>query len=364
MTVKKFVYRIVAWVVFHLKISHLIESVFNGTKQRRENTIRFSTSRIKRFLSPSAGFQILIYHNVAPQRDPFSIDTVTHKEFEAQVHHLCSCYTIYPLEFLIDEMRNGRVYDRAIAITFDDGYQNLFHYAFPVLKKYNAPATVFLVSDLIDTPKRLWFDRALMFIKHYEKENLHIERDGVELRLKTNTEAGKIHAAQKLLEFLKHLPPRKRDMILKELEHEQSHLHVDCPDKQLLTWKQIEAMQKHGIAFGSHTKQHNVVTTLSQPELNQEIAGSKALIEAHLQRPVNLFAYPNGRSGDFNATARSLLKKYGFKAAVSTIRGLNTPSTDPFALRRFRPWQTDVELFALQLTCERLQLSWRRESNV
>jgi hypothetical protein len=102
---------------------------------------------------------ILMYHRVDTRSYPFFEDVVYPKDFEMQVCFLKKNYHIVDISQL-DSIESCQTNDKdCIALTFDDGYRDVFNQAFPILKKYNVPATVFLATGYIDTHKLLWYDR-------------------------------------------------------------------------------------------------------------------------------------------------------------------------------------------------------------
>ena len=91
---------------------------------------------------------ILMYHSVSAAGGYFF--TVTPKEFETQMNYLISKgRKVIPLSALVAKLRDHNVLDGEIAITFDDGYQDNYLHAFPVLKKLHLPATIFVTTQLI-----------------------------------------------------------------------------------------------------------------------------------------------------------------------------------------------------------------------
>ena len=68
----------------------------------------------------------------------------------------------------------------------------------------------------------------------------------------------------------------------------------------MLNWDEIRVMQQHNITFGSHTVTHPILSRISAERVRTEIQRSKEMIEKHLNVPVRTFAYPVGRSQDFN----------------------------------------------------------------
>ena len=99
----------------------------------------------------------------------------------------------------------------------------------------------------------------------------------------------------------------------------------------LLTWEQAREMQQRGVTFGSHTLTHPHLTALTPEQRERELAESKRVLEEGLARPVETLAYPYG---DFSPEIASAARQAGYRAGFSTLPGLNSPATDPTALRR------------------------------
>jgi peptidoglycan/xylan/chitin deacetylase (PgdA/CDA1 family) len=116
-----------------------------------------------------------------------------------------------------------------------------------------------------------------------------------------------------------------------------------------LTWEQIREMKARGIDFGGHTVTHPFLSKLTAAEAGWEISECKRRIEEELQQPVEHFAYPNGREEDFASFNKELLRAAGYRAAATTIWGVNYRSTDRMELRRGGPWERDPALFAYKL---------------
>ena len=67
-------------------------------------------------------------------------------DFEKQIFHLAKNYKIISLDKIVDRIKNRRSLRRCVAITFDDGFRDNYEIAYPILKKYNVPATIFLTT--------------------------------------------------------------------------------------------------------------------------------------------------------------------------------------------------------------------------
>lgn len=113
-----------------------------------------------------------------------------------------------------------------------------------------------------------------------------------------------------------------------------------------------------GFAIGAHTVTHPILTRLADDDARREIVQGGAVLADWLQRPVPLFAYPNGRDGaDFDARHRAMARAAGYAAAFSTEPGVAGAGDDFFALPRFTPWRRESQPhFRLELW----RNQWRR----
>lgn len=111
----------------------------------------FSIFLITNFISQQYVVPILMYHSVNPNARPENRLTVSVNSFERQMRFLKDRrYNVVPLESLIDLIKDKkRIPKNTVVITLDDGYRDSYIYAFPILKKYNLPATVFVIIDEI-----------------------------------------------------------------------------------------------------------------------------------------------------------------------------------------------------------------------
>jgi peptidoglycan/xylan/chitin deacetylase (PgdA/CDA1 family) len=92
--------------------------------------------------------RILMYHKVHyNRRDFLTVDIVQLRE---QLNFLQKNYTIIRLSQLISYLRGGEnLPEKALLITFDDGYKNNYELAYPIFKELNIPFSIFLVADFI-----------------------------------------------------------------------------------------------------------------------------------------------------------------------------------------------------------------------
>ena len=120
--------------------------------------IIFVTSAIAYYfvwMYPRYTVPILTYHSFDYGRGTLSI---TPENFEKQMRYLKDKgYNVIPLDELVAGIKNKKKFaHNTVVITIDDGYENNFTYAYPVLKKYGFPAIIFLITNQIGTRCRFF----------------------------------------------------------------------------------------------------------------------------------------------------------------------------------------------------------------
>ena len=104
-----------------------------------------------------ACYQILQYHRVNDEHD-FLMDSVPVKVFARQMEMLHTFFNVLPLEELVERASKSDIPAKAVAITFDDGYRDNYQNAFPILKRLDLPATIFVTTGVVDSNAPLWHD--------------------------------------------------------------------------------------------------------------------------------------------------------------------------------------------------------------
>ncbi len=296
-----------------------------------------------------AGYFILIYHRVNDRKDLFTIDRVPVKNFEQQIKYLKNNFRILSLGEILGKIEHQRkIPKRALALTFDDGYEDNYQYAYPILKKYNVPATIFLTVDVIENEKMLWFDEVLDAFINTKKKEIAILGSGEKVAIISEKE--KLKTCFKVLGKLKRLPVDERNDKIKNLVKELGLDWRKNKGNEMLKWDQINKMAKDNITFGSHTMTHPILSKSLVSDMKLELEESKRILEERTNRPVEYLAYPNGKRADFHTNVVKIVKDVGYKAGLTTVAGTNYPDTDPFYLHRFRPWQNSIESFAASMS--------------
>ncbi len=302
---------------------------------------------------------ILIYHQVVETKDPMRPDVPDREEFRWQMELLRTCFTPLPLASAVKQLKAQTLPDRAVCITFDDGYRDNLDVALPVLKQYRIPATVFVATHF-SRGVNMWNDRVIDLFSRLSCDEIDLS----ELHLgcqRIETLQDKRRVCEQLLMALKYLQPEQRLACIDKL-YQQYHIAEFAP--KMMSPEQIVALDRAGVEIGAHTVDHPILKVLSPAQQYQQIADSKLYLEKLLGKPVTGFAYPNGKPGqDYDNVAVEHLKTLGFEYGVSTAWGANVRGASEYELQRFTPWEKKPLLFQRRLIWNQLAARFTRRAN-
>lgn len=277
---------------------------------------------------------ILMIHGVSLKSEGVAHGDYKHidaQKFEQSLQYLVKNYTILALNDFLDwKLRRKKDLPKnSVIITFDDGYKNMYTTAYPILKKYKVPATIFLPTEYIDKKKVAWYDLVTYCIAHTTLKKITFL--GKEYSL--TSESKKKEAIFELKVKVKDLFPLDRQRALKELILRTKVDPKKCTDENFLflTWQECKEMEKGSISFEPHSVTHPVLTELSKQEILKEMTESKRCIEKHLKKKCRAFAYP---FGEYDITTLNALRKVGYDAGLTTQYGKNTQQTNTIELQR------------------------------
>jgi len=308
---------------------HLARRVAKSHEIHPDSSLPFP--RFERIKTPK--FVILCYHGIGESGNPLGV-APTREFFEAQMRFLRENYRVASLDEACRELSSDAKSEPGVVITFDDGYCSAYTVAFPILQKYRLPATIYLTFDSVETGQVAWYDRVFLAIAVAPSGELQLDLEG-SWRFQLNSPEDRLRAALEVIAHLRTLPNAMRCERCLILE-KKIGLPQNSLSNRILTWEQIHIMQQAGIAFGSHTLSHPVVNQLAPAELERELADSKRLLEEKLGVPVKDFAFPFGKAADCGAAAVEMLSRCGYRSAVTTVPGVNTPRVNPFEIRRLQ----------------------------
>jgi len=239
---------------------------------------------------PFSGVAVLCYHAVRPDDWPadrmaFEGLHVRAAELEAHCRVLASmCHPISLARWRAALHGGPPLPDRAVLVTFDDGYRTVATVAHAILKRYGIPFSVFVCSDPVEERTYFWFDAVAL-------------RDG-ELEVQR----------------LKQAPFEEWSTAAKAARRSVPENDPHAP----LTVGEIRELARLGVELGGHTASHPILARADRGEQRREILRNHTALEAWAGRPVTAFAYPNGERSDYSDETVSILGELGYSAAFTT----------------------------------------------
>ena len=308
-------------------------------------------SPVLRVLSPpgrSARLSILIFHRVLAQRDPLFPDELDAAGFDAVCGWVRAWFNVLPLDQAVRRLRTGTLPERALAITFDDGYADNHDQALPILLRHGLSATFFIATGYLDGG-RMWNDTVIEAVRRSTRPSLPLHELGLSADepMPLDSDASRRRAIDSAIRALMYRPREQRAGLADEFARWAGVAPSDAP---MMRSAQVAALHQAGMQIGAHTVSHPILAQLDEPAARAEIEEGKQALERLIGAEVGLFAYPHGRPGaDYSAATVALVREAGFDAAVSTAWGAADAANDPFQLPRFTPWDRSRWRFGARL---------------
>jgi peptidoglycan/xylan/chitin deacetylase (PgdA/CDA1 family) len=266
---------------------------------------------------------ILMYHRIL--KDEF-INGLAPQEFERQIAYAHKHFNVVSIEDLLKDIKNNTAKPYSLALTFDDGHYDFYTNAWPILKKYNVPASLYITTGFVDGTTWLWPDLLKYILCNSNTAVLNIENLG-----NISTHRAEHHISwNKLGDHCLTLSVEARNTLLFKLANDAKISISNTPQHPFhaVTWSQLQEMHKEGLVVGSHTVTHPILSSLSTENLHYELATSAAVIQQHLGAAPAGICYPNGRPEDINdfviKTAEALGYDYGLMGRNSKFKGMHT----------------------------------------
>lgn len=294
--------------------------------------------------------RILAYHRVLESAEPdgfdFDVDLISASAgcFQQQMVFLQKSF--HPMRFdeVLDLVDAGRsLPPRAILISFDDGYDDNYRIAFPILKDMGMSAMFFVSTGHVDSGLPFAYDWLVHMICSTPADVFSAPELALEAPLPRDI-GSRRELARTVLARLKSLDDASQAALVTRLELKwgiaRTEGHNDCLP---MNWNQLREMRDGGMEIGSHGITHRMLAKLSTEELGHELQGSKATLDRELGIPAQVLAYPVGGPDAFDTRVIQMARESGYRMACSYISGTNqNPPQSRYALRRL-PVERDMD---------------------
>lgn len=290
----------------------------------------------------------LLYHRVRPvQNDIYNL-SVSPTHFEAQMQYLSENYHIIRFEEDWD-----KVDDRAITITFDDGYWDNYKYALPVLEKYRVPVTFFICTDNLGTNNELWWDRitTLLTMGNSYSDSFTLQDKDYHYTWETDTLFKRYELAKTMRWLLRADPSwNRRENWFEQLEKWSGIIRGNYTENRLLSMEELQLLSDSSyVSIGAHTCSHLSLGCLDAKEQTREIHDSIYRLENITKKKINVFSYPFGSKMDYDDNAIIACKENGIIKAATTNAGIWYHDTNKYEIPRCKVCDSDINEFACQI---------------
>jgi len=292
------------------------------------------------------GALVLGYHRISSMPGGFNEVCVSPENFAEHVDELRKHTHPIRLSKLVQHLKDGSLPQKAIAVTFDDGYADNFYNAKPLLEKYEIPATVFICTGYAG--KEFWWDelQRLVACSQTDLDTLELQIGSREFKWyprNTNHESRHVEFhkdfCRTLYHFLLPLDVEDQNCAMDIIRSWSGVPTSEISTSRAMTQDELLQLVDGGlIELGAHTSYHPMLPQLSFERQKEEIESSKRDLEALLGRQIPGFAYPNGRATE---DSKHIVREAGFAYACTSLQDVVRPGSDVYELTRF--WQKDVD---------------------
>jgi peptidoglycan/xylan/chitin deacetylase (PgdA/CDA1 family) len=297
------------------------------------------------------GLIILNYHRIGNADETLfdsGVFSATAEQFDSHIAYLKRRFHMATLEEVFAMMNGDAPDGTSVLITFDDGYRDNYTRAFPILRSHGVQAVFFLPTAFVGTGRLPWWDVIAYIVKQSSKERIQLEYpEPVNFDLRGD---GRRRVSMQVLRLFRQPAVKDPERFIKELERVCGVSHPKGGVEHcFLDWSEAREMQQNGMAFGSHTHSHEILTKLSPERQREEARHSREILEHELNRRVDILAYPVGLKNCFTAETISILAQENYRAAFSFYGGTNRPGEmQPFDIRRYGVAGLSFARFRLQ----------------
>lgn len=301
---------------------------------------------------------ILCYHRFSQQEENRKTPAPLLTE---NIQYLKKHYVIVPLSEIATRLQAGKSLRGLAAITIDDGYADAYDVAFPILRQYQVPATLFVMTDFLSRKAWLWTDKLRYIAFETSASEFLTTIQGSTQRAPLNGRSSRFAASDQVNETLKGLPDEVKEQELERIAKQHGVTLPPLPPDEFsaITWEQARELDANGVEIESHTVTHPILTQVDSQRLRFEMSESRRLLAAELGRDVRLFCYPDGAC---DARVREAAAQAGYTCAVTTRHGLNDENSDLLTLRRVHGEADHAHFVQATSGFEAFKLRWIKQT--
>ena len=212
---------------------------------------------------------------------------------------------------------------KSIAFTMDDGFEDQVEIAAPIFIKHQCPATIFLITNFIDTGNPPWDSLVKHVFINSGKKEISLNIEGKESHYNLGNIDESYKSLREFRDKCKEFSHDSLNGIIIELlvAADMEVITLPLRSARPLTWKRAQELEGQGISFAPHTENHTILSRVSDDVARKEITGAWERLKKEFKRPCPVYAYPTGRKQDFSSRDIKIIENLGISGAVTAESG-------------------------------------------
>ncbi|MBS1759492.1 MAG: polysaccharide deacetylase family protein [Bacteroidetes bacterium] len=298
-----------------------------------------------------------LFHRVSEDQDSMW-PPMTPRLFESIVAKLSKNYFVVPLESFLKDTKMFKTKREIATILFDDGYKDNIEIAAPILKKYNCPASFYVVTDCINKNIPTWTYILDNIFANTSTTHLSLEYDFAPDHLKSiplKMSGRGNELVKQIKPWLKNLSNTKRLVVLQSIEEQCND--VPTPSGKMMNWNDINELATEGFIIGSHSHTHPMLASLEDNgEIESELKISGQIIQENIGSFPDTISYP---IGSYDSRVMEIAQKQGYKYGLAVEqRFYNYDKDSLFCIPRVElyeesKWKTSLRMNGLYSVLKR-----------
>lgn len=286
-------------------------------------------------------FLIFLFHGVI-KKNLFSVRNynnkhILEKKFIKILSFLKKNGNALSIDELCNRIRNNiDLPKNTYLITFDDGFENNYSIAAPILKHFKIPAIFYFSSDFVENNSVSWIDKIEYCLEKTSKGTLSLPWS--KKKFFFNNRKKKIQILENIRRHV------KNDFSINITELINSiffQCNMKVPNKlysnidKKINWKKVNKLNEHHLfTIGGHSHEHLSFGSLTKKQIDFQIIQSFKLFKKNTRLNLKHYSYPEGQKKDFNSYVIKKLRSKKIICCPSALDGINKINTDFFKLKR------------------------------
>lgn len=281
----------------------------------------------------SKKFCIFCYHNVTDELIDNSLGiNISTNNFFQQIKLINKYFHVCTFNDLLNS-QTEKFNKSPVVITFDDAYEGIYKNAFPILKKFNNKAVLFISPYFIENQKYFWWDVIYNFLKKLPISNqvFHLLDNFYYTKLNFTS-------VWQAFDYIRNQFYKMNiESIYRILENNFGYLEYNYPEMRATTWQNIKEMMDYGFEIGNHSYCHSMLSTFNEDELLKDFNKSKKMLYENLHITPNIYSIPFGHEMSYNSYVDKIFHEKKYILATINVTGNNDTSNilNNFYLKRY-----------------------------